>query len=359
MSIFYELFPINRKHLLGKISGSSIFSEMTSEEFQEMIISCLTGDNPRLKTEIWAQSKVFHGVFSGLEEMFSKGKSNDRSFIEKAPLLAAECLKKHYGGIIKLIEEDKRLCQWICNLTAKGYDNILQANPEYLLNWAESLTESIKNIPYGSFENNIKNIAIYNASIAKKGALKSAFGNLFEHLFLYSSLTAIGIKHCDKDKLNLANSPSFALDINEGRQCDARIITGLDFPEKIDIDIGFIGKGNPEIIADKTQRFGNLLGGGEKPLQHTLIIVSAIPKEAQLVVKQASLLGAKVITMSGNNWLHEIYSHLSFEIGIKNLNPISQNVILTKQQLKEYLPNPIKLISEMPRDLIVPNSWQN
>ena len=29
-----------------------------------------------------------------------------------------------------------------------------------------------------------------------------AFGNLFEHLFLYSSLTAIGIKHCDKDKLN-------------------------------------------------------------------------------------------------------------------------------------------------------------
>ena len=63
--------------------------------------------------------------------------------------------------------------------------------------------------------------------------------------------------------------------------------------------------------------------------------------------------------MSGNNWLNEIYSHLSFEIGIKNLNPISQNVILTKQQLKEYLPNPIKLISEMPRDLIVPNSWQN
>ena len=357
MSVFINLFPKNRIHLLGSINGSSIFAEMTQLEFKSMIMDCLTGENPRIKTESWAQSKVFHGVFSGLEEMFLMGKEQDPAFIRNAPKRAAEALYNHYQRKVKMSSADVILCQWICNLTKKGYDNILQGNPQLLMEWASSLTESVNNIPYGDVESHIKNIAIYNASIAKKGGLKSAFGNLFEHLLLFSSLSSLGLRYCPSHELKAAAGPAFSLDINEGRQCDARIHTGLVQPGKIDIDIGFIGKGNPEIIADKTQRFGNILGGGEKPLEHTIIIVSAIPKDAQLVVRQASLLGAKVITMSGNNWLYELYDHFTNEVGIPNLNSISSDLLAAKQQLDSFLPSPVDLISSLPRNLDVPQSW--
>ena len=357
MSIFLDLFPKNRRHLLDKISGSSIFAEMTQVEFKKMLVDCLTGENPRIKTETWAQAKVFHGVFSGLKDMFEAGKKEDPAFIELAPTRAAEALYDHYKRKSRLKKDDVVLCQWICNLTQKGYDNILQGNPELLKEWASSLTDSVNHVPYGERETNLMNIALYNASIAKKGGLKSAFGNLFEHLLLFSSLSSLGLKFVPREDLSVSGHPAFSLDINDGRQCDARIRTGLSHPLKIDIDIGFIGKGNPEIIADKTQRFANLLGGGEKPLEHTIIIVSAIPEEAQLVVRQASILGAKVITMSGNHWLHELYNHLANDIGISGLNAVSADLATAKHQLDRFLPAPVDLISRMPRNLEVPEAW--
>tara|TARA_R110000787_G_scaffold179775_1_gene291828 strand:- start:9416 stop:9565 length:150 start_codon:yes stop_codon:yes gene_type:complete len=45
----------------------------------------------------------------------------------------------------------------------------------------------------------------------------------------------------------------------------------------------------------------------EKENKH-LKLVSSIPatEKATLVVRQATLLGARVITMSGNNWVYEL-----------------------------------------------------
>lgn len=360
MSIYFDLFPENRRHLIGTVSGNSIIYEMTSAEFHEMIIECLTGRNPRIHTENWAQAKVYHGVFTGIQEMFASGKKLDDNFIIQAPENAAEYLYRHRmatnNSVNKLESKDVVLCQWICNLTNKGWDNILQANPENLRDWACSVMDSIKEVAYGDLEQNIINMVIYNASLAKKGGLKSAMGNLFESLLLYSGLSACGLNFIRSEDFDQAQGPCFTLDVNEGRQADAQIKTGLEYPKKIDIDIGFIGKGNPEIIADKTQRFGNLVGGGIKPLDHTIIIVSAIPDTAQLVARQAILLGAKVITMSGNNWVRELCNSIK-EKGIVGLADIPSDIKDTREMLSKYLQTPEDIIRKIPKSIDVPDHW--
>lgn len=362
MSIFFDNFPENRRHLIGTISGSSIIEEMAEDEFRQMIIECLTGRNPRIYTESWAQAKVFHGVFTAIEEMYLKGKEDEPNFILEAPLKASQYLNKHHtsqaGSSDKLNNIDIILCQWICNLTSKGWDNILQANPANLQEWANSVMDAIDKVGYGSIERNIINMTIYNASLAKKGGLKSAMGNLFEPLLLYSVLSSCGLSYVSADEFERSSGPSFTLNVNEGRQSDAQIKTGLQHPTKIDIDIGFIGKGNPEIIADKTQRFGNMLGGGEKPLAHTIIIVSSIPESesAQLVVRQATLLGAKVITMSGYNWAYLLCEELK-QLGILGLLDIPSDALTAQNMLKDSLDSMSNIIKNIPRNLNVPEHW--
>lgn len=362
MSIFLDFFPQNRRHLIGTLSGNSIIDEMSSIEFRQMVIECLTGRNPRIHTENWAQAKVFHGVFTGIQDMFFDGKKHNPNFIIDAPKEAARYLYNHRktprNPDLRLSDTDVILCQWICNLTSKGWDNILQANPENLEDWADAVIDSMRQVVYGGLEANIINMVIYNASLAKKGGLKSAMGNLFESLLLYSGLSACGLNFVPNDNFNSCHSPCFTLDVNEGRQADAQIKTGLKHPSKIDIDIGFIGKGNPEIIADKTQRFGNIVGGGEKPLEHTIIIVSSIPEtdKAQLVVRQATLLGAKVITMSGNNWVYELCEAIK-QVGVCGLNKIPREVPDARENLKKELQSSVEIVKAIPKNLSVPKHW--
>ena len=365
-SKFYQLFPDDRKHLIGTLSGSSIIDEMSADEFRTMIIECMTGRNPRIHTENWAQSRVFHGVFTGIQEMYDRGKELNPDFITLAPQSAAEYLRSHHtstrGSPNRLIKEDLLLCQWVCNLTSKGWDNILQANSDNLTEWGSSVIDSITSVPFGDLEKNIINTTIYNASLAKKGGLKSAMGNLFEPLLLYCSLTACGVKFVNSESMSLSKGLCFTLDVTEGRQADARIKTGIKRPSKIDIDIGFIGKGNPEIIADKTQRFGNevqiqqVVQQGAKPLHGTIIIVSAIPAKAQLVARQAAMLGASVITMSGKNWVHELSVELK-RLGVPNVRNMIEDRQKASLALSLTLQSSRDIIDTIPRNIEVPVHW--
>ncbi|MBF2755545.1 MAG: hypothetical protein ISN29_09870 [Gammaproteobacteria bacterium AqS3] len=363
-SIFWDHFPTNRRHLLGPVSGNSILEEVSETEFRDMLIECLTGRNPRILTENWAQAKIYHGVFTGIEEMFIAGKESHPDFVADAPIEAAKFLQYHYkaekNSPDRLKKDDIILCQWVCNLTNKGWDNILQANSDNLIDWGNSVLSSIDKVAYGDKEKNIVNMTIYNASLAKKGGLKSAMGNLFESLLLYSGLSVCGLRFAKAEDFSSAKWPCFTLDVNERRQVDAQIKTNLRQPGKINIDIGFIGKGNPEIIADKTQRFANAAGSSKKPLHNTIIIVSAIPEteEAQLVVRQATMLGAQVITMSGKNWVHVLGKVLK-STGIQGLADIPENINQAREQLNETLPAPEEIIQSIPKNLSVPEHWNS
>ena len=362
-SDFYRLFPADRRGLLGSVTGNSIMAGMAEREFRELIVSCLTGSNPRIYTETWAVSKVFLGVFTGIQQMFEAGKRDDPDFVLDAPIRAAAALRAHHTAArraaARLQTEDRVLCEWICNLTGKGWDNILQANPDNLTAWADSLRDAVQAYAHGDAESHIVNMTLYNASLSKKGGLKSAMGNLFESLLLFSGLSACGLPYVrEPDAFSACRTLAFTLDTNEGRQSDAQIRTGLAQPADVFIDIGFIGKGNPEIIADKTQRFGNLEGGGAAPLEGTLVIVSAVPEteEAQLVVRQAQLLGAVVITMSGNNWVAELSQSLR-DLGLPGVREFPEDVGETRAMLDAVLPASAEICRQVPKRLEPPPHW--
>jgi hypothetical protein len=359
-SIFYRYFPSNRRHLLGSISGNSIIGTFTEKGFRDMIIDCLTGINPRIYTEIFGV-RVVHGVTSGITEMFAKGKEQDTNFICNAPVVAAELLCKHHKNTLRLSQDDRNLCEWICNLTGKGFTNILEKDPNSLVPWIKEVLKQLTDIGT-SYEENIVNMAKHNASLAKKGGLKSAMGNLFESLMLYSALTACNLPFILKSELeDNAKYPCFTLDATEattkGRQTDALILTGLKSPTHICIDIGFIAEGNPEIIADKTQRFSNALGGGLDSLVATIIIVSSIPeKKGRLVEEQARITGATVIAMSGKNWIYELQLSLS-KLGIDGIIRLEKDPTKTKLSLDNILPTSKELLKLIPRNLSEPSDW--
>ena len=134
------------------------------------------------------------------------------------------------------------------------------------------------------------------------------------------------------------------------------IHTGVEAMPKICIDIGFIGLGNPEIIADKTQRFSNIVGGGKASLVGTIIIVSSIPeKKGRLVEKQAEMTGAIVIPMSGKNWINQLSVELR-KLGVITI-PFSENLLETRRILNDTLPSSVDILTNIPRNLEPPTHW--
>jgi hypothetical protein len=89
------------------------------------------------------------------------------------------------------------------------------------------------------------------------------------------------------------------MDENE-RETDATLVyNGI----AISIDIGFIGKGNPEISLDKVTRFNRykqIAGMGHE--MKTIIIVDTVAENSDLFNKAKRVDGI-VLQMSQNNWV--------------------------------------------------------
>ena len=70
------------------------------------------------------------------------------------------------------------------------------------------------------------------------------------------------------------------------------------------------------------------------------------------------LLGAKVITMSGNNWVYELCEYIK-DIGVTGLSTIPKDVIQARIFLKDNLQSPEDIIRLVPKYLIVPEHWSS
>ena len=88
------------------------------------------------------------------------------------------------------------------------------------------------------------------------------------------------------------------MDENE-RETDATLIYG---GKAISIDIGFIGKGNPEISLDKVSRFNRYkqISGVEHQM-NTIIIVDTVAEHSDLLNKAKRIQGA-VFQMIHPDW---------------------------------------------------------
>jgi hypothetical protein len=118
--------------------------------------------------------------------------------------------------------------------------------------------------------------AIGATTLTIRGSEKSTYGKLFERLIMGSVLTILGFEHVENSQSPKIERVFWLSDSSDVRECDATIRLR---PGKLArFDIGFIGKGNPEIMKDKLTRYANEVEqNGTANFSQTFIIVDKMP----------------------------------------------------------------------------------
>lgn len=183
-------------------------------------------------------------------------------------------------------------------------------------------------------------IAIGSQTLTIRGSSKSMNGKMFEKLVLGSLLSIMGFEYCPEPPKTVDPTKKLFwlsnMDENE-RETDATIIYNSN---AISIDIGFIGRGNPEITLDKVTRFGAYKHiGGIKHDMSTIIIVDTVGENSDLFNK-ASRVNGSVLQMKDKDWVLQFAKLLCQKYNIHH--PLETT---TFDQLPTYLETAMKPIN--------------
>ncbi len=150
-------------------------------------------------------------------------------------------------------------------------------------------------------------------TLAIRGSEKSTYGKLFERLILGSLLSIFGFKLVSKNNITIPKRVFWLSSIGEKRESDATLL--YQAGKGIRFDIGFIGRGNPEISLDKVSRFEREIElGTTKWFMGTIILVDTIGKRSK-IVRLAEAIDGTIIQMSMAYWPKQVAVELKKKIG--------------------------------------------
>ena len=320
-------YPKKEKELLIS-RGDEVIKKIGNEAVREAILSVLSGENIRNSTEFITRRRL--AISNGaLLAMFLKSCSQYDGFLDTVLDQTVKELKK-----VKR-KNDKWILEWLLGLTDKAVQNILRDNPDELEGYKERLNDTLKETvddfenEYGALEGHFKFdgnetpvnwrfimqifLAIGAQTLTIRGSEKSTYGKLFERLVLGSLLEVLGFR-----LINPQNPPKnlekvFWLSTTEKRESDATLIVK---PGKgVRFDIGFIGRGNPEISLDKVTRFEHEMTlGRQMHYMGTYIIVDRIGENSK-IESLANRIGGEIIQMSLAYWPRTIAKLLKRDVG--------------------------------------------
>lgn len=378
-SPFLRHFPEESRYILGKMGGHDYLNSITEDDFRELILDLLNGADPRSIFEAALYEEIIIPMHRAIREMYIAGVEGDERFILDGPIAAARWLtgyfmksevgytiprlkamwreknKKGYSKLghdelvaglewgeeippYSISEEDRKLCFWLIGSTPeKGWAGQFGRVRARLLPWAEQLTS------IAGTEDEVIAIARHAGSLSKKGALKSMMGNLLEDPVLFAALKLCGLEFCGRNSVPEENG-QFTLDLKEAgahhRQADAAVRLHESL---IYFDIGWVSDSNPELTADKMQRFQNL---SQDEYANTIVIISQAAENGE-VRRIADETNATLIVMGGNEWVIELHENL-VERGIQNdLLPIDAG----------NMPSGDDLLNGMKDTYTRPDSW--
>jgi hypothetical protein len=278
-------------------SGSQLVEQIGLDVVRGVVLDILTGKNLRDSTEILTRRRIAT-LNLATAELFIKGSANSRNFASQLPNIATEILLGK-----SLSKTERWLAQWILGLTDKAFQNVLRDNPEAIAEYRDRYIQicneviAARGAEKGSLQGEITINGNQKAQInwlwmtyllntigaqtlAIRGSEKSAYGKLFEKLVLGSLLHILGFKHVtpppqEYEKVFWLSSR------NEKRESDATLLYRLG--QGVRFDIGFIGRGNPEISLDKVTRFEREISlGRSKFFMATIILVDRIGSNSRI-----------------------------------------------------------------------------
>lgn len=348
-----KLLPSAAKSLItGK--GKEVVRQVGLDIIRDIIVDVLCGKNLRDSTEVITRKKLAT-INAATLVMFLRGETKNKGFTQHLPGIAADALTK------KLSSEERQIMQWLLGLTNKATQNVLRDNTDSVNKYAQEYrlvckeVVSLAEADYGKLKGVLSLDSKYKADVdwafiveflqtigaqtlAIRGSEKSTYGKLFEKLILGSLLEILGFTLVQKNNISLPRRVFWLSSVGNKRESDATLIykpgVGVRF------DIGFIGRGNPEISLDKVSRFERQIElGSKKYAMATIILVDAIGKKSK-ITQLATKIDGTIIQMSMSYWPKLVAKVLNERFGFS-----SELVKIPDKEIQEYLQEKVKSVS--------------
>lgn len=333
---------------LVESKGATFIQQVGEDSVRKVVVDILCGVNLRASTESITRQRI--GKLNATTLLlYLRGLQVANDFSRQLPQLAARGLLRRSG------KAEKWLYEWMLGLTDKGFQNVLRDDSKAIGQYSKSFAASLESLAkqtrqeHGDLSCRIKLThnhevefdwhdilslfcTIGSQTLAIRGSEKSTYGKLFERLVLGSVLTVLDFKHTALPPSKLSGVFWLSSKIGE-READATLLVKPG--QAIRFDLGFIGRGNPEITKDKISRFERDLEVNRKRYHSvTIIIVDRVGPSSGLE-EQAKRAGAHVIQMSMSLWPKQLAQLLADSFSYRNkLINLSPNAVANYFQKK-------------------------
>ncbi|OHC03313.1 MAG: hypothetical protein A2Z57_09835 [Planctomycetes bacterium RIFCSPHIGHO2_12_39_6] len=334
-------------------SGSQLVEQIGLDVVRGVVLDILKGKNLRDSTESLTRRRIATLNLATME-LFIKGSANSKDFLNQLPKTATDILSK--GNLSKV---ERWLAQWILGLTDKAFQNVLRDDPDAIAGYRDRYIQicdeviAARKTDKGTLQGEITINGNQKAQInwlwmtyllntigaqtlAIRGSEKSAYGKLFEKLVLGSLLHILGFKQIipppqEYEKVFWLTSR------NEKRESDATLLYELG--QGVRFDIGFIGRGNPEISLDKVTRFEREISlGRSKFFMATIILVDRIGTNSK-IERMAKEVQGTIIQMSAGYWPKQVAQVLNKTLGFKH-----DLTRMNDSEIEKYLQNAMRKV---------------
>lgn len=310
---------------LVESKGAAFIHDVGEDSIRKVVLDILCGVNLRASTESITRLRLGK-LNAATLLLYLRGLQVASDFTRQIPELAGSGLSQRPSKSLKWVY------LWMLGLTDKGFQNVLRDDPTAIGQHVKSFAKTLETLAeqvqqdYGNLScciktDNEREVAfdwhdilslfctIGSQTLAIRGSEKSTYGKLFERLILGTVLTILGFTHTPFPPKKLKGLFWLSSKIGE-READATLL--LRPGQAIRFDLGFIGRGNPEITKDKVSRFErDLEVNRQKYHSATIIIVDRVAPSSGLE-DQAERAGACVIQMSMSHWPKQL-AHLLAE----------------------------------------------
>ncbi len=324
----FELIPAESRALISG-RGDEVVRRVGLEVIRDIVGDVLCGKNLRDSTEVITRKRLA-SINAATLVMFIRGEALENGFVQKLPKQAVNRLRQKARG------DERQILQWLLGLTTKATQNVLRDDPrhldKYLSDYIKTCEEVISesNSAYGQLSGSLSISPHEKADInwgfmvellqtigaqtlAIRGSEKSTYGKLFEPLILGSLLSILGFEFVQEQEIKHPRKVFWLSSSGEKRESDATAL--YEAGQGIRFDIGFIGRGNPEISLDKVSRFEREIEiGRSKWFLATIILCDTIGKGSR-INQLAERINGNIVQMSMTYWPKEVASVLHEKMG--------------------------------------------
>lgn len=314
-------------------SGAELVRRIGMDAVRTVVLDVLSGKNLRDSTEMLTRRRLAT-LNAATVAMFLQGTEIRPDFVEQLPAIAARILQRG-----RLSKSERWVAQWALGLTGKASQNVLRDDASLLAEYRERYISTCVEVirdsiaEFGSLGGEIRlgdelmtnlswKFMVYllgtvgAQTLTIRGSEKSVYGKLFERLVLGSLLHILGFRFTGSDGPKRFEREFWLSSRGERRESDATALWQAG--QGVRFDIGFIGRGNPEISLDKVTRFTREIElGRSKWYMATIIIVDRIGRGSR-IKDLAREVDGDIVQMSMTYWPQEVAQILNHKMGFQH-----------------------------------------